>query len=178
MKKAIFLDRDGTIIKFKFPLTQESEVQLLDNAGKAIKIMNDKGYLVIIVSNQPAIAMNYCSKEKVDSIHRYLLGKLAEYGARVDAVYYCPHFDGEFQGGNKALLHPCSCRKPSPGLIFKASEDFDIDLKKSYMVGDTYKDIGAGNAAGCKSIFVKSGAGTAINGVEIYDDIYEFAKKL
>ncbi len=178
MKKAIFLDRDGTIIKFRFPITQECEIELLPDAAKAVRAMNQAGYLVIIVTNQPVIAMNICSEERLDELHSYIRRLFEEQGAHIDGFYYCPHYDMNVKNAREEYICQCTCRKPQPGLILKAAEDFDIDLSRSFMVGDTLRDVEAGVAAGCKSIFVKSGAEEPLKPeAEVYDDIYDFVKK-
>lgn len=177
MKKAVFLDRDGTLIRFQFPITDKNDIELLPNAAEAVRLMNRAGYLVIMVTNQPVIAMNLCTEKELDEINQHLEFLLENRGAHLDGIYYCPHYDLPFENGREEFLCECFCRKPKPGLLLKAAEDFDIDLSSSFMVGDTKRDTDAGSAAGCKSVFVKSGAEKSVEGADTFDDIYDFALK-
>ena len=151
-QKAIFLDRDGTINKFVGFLKDESEFELIPNVTHTIKKLNDSGYLVIVITNQPVIARGDVSVEKLEIIHNKMETLLGQEGAYVDAIYYCPHHpDKGFPGEILDLKIDCECRKPKPGLIFKAKQDFNIDLENSWMIGDSKNDILAGKNAGCKT---------------------------
>ncbi len=155
MQKAVFLDRDGTINKHKGFITDPSEIELVENAGKAVANINKKGYLAIIVTNQPVIARGECTEEKLREIHNRLETLLGEQGAYIDGIYYCPHHpDKGFQKEVEELKISCSCRKPQPGMLLQAKEDFNIDLAESYMVGDSQRDVEAGENAGCKSVLL------------------------
>ncbi len=156
-QKAVFLDRDGTINKYVGFLRDINDFVLLDGVGKAIQIMNSLGYLVIVVTNQPVIARGEVSVEELANIHYKMETLLGLEGAYLDAIYYCPHHPHKgYEGEIAELKIECSCRKPKPGMLMKAAEDFNIDLSKSWMVGDGENDIRAGCAAGCKTVYVGS----------------------
>ena len=154
-QKAIFLDRDGTINIYKGFLTKEEDFELIPGVTEAIKLINRSGYLAIIVSNQPIIARGDCTFEELQTIHDKMETLLGKEGAFVDAIYYCPHHtDKGFEGERPEYKFDCDCRKPKPGLLLQAAKDWNIDLAKSYMIGDTDRDIEAGDNAGCKQSFL------------------------
>ena len=157
-QKAIFLDRDGTINKYVGFLTKPEEFDLLPGVAEAIRQINHSGYLCIVVSNQPVIARGDCTFEQLQEIHDKMETLLGQEGAFVDAIYYCPHHpDKGFEGERPAYKIDCNCRKPKPGLLLQAAKDWNIDLSQSYMIGDSERDVEAGNAAGCKqSFFIKT----------------------
>lgn len=175
-QKAIFLDRDGTINKYVGFLRNIDDFELLDGVAEAIKKINESGYLTIVVTNQPVIARGEVSIEELDNIHNKMETLLGEHGAYVDGIYYCPHHPHKgYKGERVEYKIECDCRKPKPGLLFMAAQDFDIDLNQSWMVGDSLNDIKAGKSAGCK---------TALIGNEEYGQEYsveslsEFVKKV
>lgn len=148
-QKAIFLDRDGTINKYVGFLRNIEEFELLDGVAKAIRKINESGYLAIVVSNQPVIARGEVTVEQLDEIHKKMMTLLGNEGAYVDAIYYCPHHpDSGYDGEIKELKIKCKCRKPEPGMLYQAQEDYNIDLSQSWMVGDSSNDIEAGKRAG------------------------------
>jgi len=149
MNKAVFLDRDGTINQEIHYLTDPRDLELLPSVAEAIKMLNEAKFEVIIVTNQSAIARGLLTKRKLEEIHNRLLKILNDKGAKIDAIYYCPHHPDE----------NCTCRKPKSGLIFKASKEHSIDLSESYVVGDKLIDIKSGRNAGCKAILVLTGYG-------------------
>lgn len=154
-QKAIFLDRDGTINKYVGFLSNINDFELLENVAEAIKIINSNGYLVIVVTNQPIIARGEATFEQLNEIHNKMETLLGKSGAYLDAIYYCPHHpDKGFPNEIAELKIDCQCRKPKPGMLIKAAEDFNIDLKESFMIGDSENDVKAGNAAGCKTILL------------------------
>ena len=163
-QKAIFLDRDGTINKYVGFLTKPEEFDLLPGVAEAIRQINHSGYLCIIVSNQPVIARGDCTFEQLQEIHDKMETLLGQEGAFVDAIYYCPHHpDKGFEGERPAYKIDCNCRKPKPGLLLQAAKDWNIDLSQSYMIGDSERDVEAGNAAGCKqSFFIKTNEPNAL----------------
>ena len=149
-QKAVFLDRDGTINEYRGFLTEISQFRLLDHVGEAIRKLNETGWLVIVVTNQPVIARGEVTIEQLEEIHKKMETLLGKEGAYVDAVYYCPHHtDRGFEGERLEYKITCDCRKPKPGMILKAAAEFNIDLEKSWMVGDSDSDIHAGRTAGC-----------------------------
>lgn len=150
-QKAIFLDRDGTINKYVGFLRDINDFELLPGVAGAIKLINQSGYLAIVVTNQPVIARGEVSWEELNEIHRKMQTLLGKEGAYVDGIYICPHHpDKGFEGERPEYKYDCDCRKPKPGLLVQAAKDFNIDMSQSYMIGDSQNDIKAGNAAGCK----------------------------
>ncbi len=145
--KAVFLDRDGTIAKDVHYCPRPEDFELLPSVPEAIKLLNENSFKVIVVTNQSGIARGYFTEETLAQIHQKMKDELAKYGARVDAIYHCPH-------------HPddgCECRKPKTALFLKAAGEHDIDLKSSYVVGDMQMDIDAGKSLDCKTVLVTTG---------------------
>lgn len=145
MNRAVFLDRDG-VINRKAPeggyITRWEEVEILPGTSEAIAQLNRAGFLVIVVTNQRAVAKGLMTIADLESIHRRLCEQLALGGAKIDAVFYCPH----------ELDPPCRCRKPEPGMLLDAARRYDLDLRASWMIGDSEKDIEAGRRAGCRTV--------------------------
>lgn len=151
-QKAIFLDRDGTINKYVGFLTNPEQFELLPGVAEAIKMINKSGYLAIVVTNQPVIARGDCTWEELQLIHEKMETELGKEGAFLDAIYVCPHHkDKGFERERAEYKFECNCRKPRPGLLLKAAEDFNIDLSQSVMIGDSESDLKAGESAGCKN---------------------------
>ena len=151
-QKAIFLDRDGTINYYVGFLRNIEEFELLPGAADAVKLINSSDYLVIVVTNQPVIARGEVTYEELQEIHNKMETLLGAEGAYLDAIYYCPHHPHRgFEGEIEELKINCDCRKPKPGMLLKAAEDFNIDLKQSWMLGDSENDVKAGKAAGCQT---------------------------
>ena len=150
-QKAIFLDRDGTINKMVGFVTKPEQFELIEGAAEAIKAINKSGYLAIVVTNQPVIARGDCTFEELQTIHDKMETELGKVGAFVDAIYVCPHHtDKGFEGERPEYKCNCDCRKPKPGLLLQAAKDFNIDLHESYMIGDSHRDVEAGENAGVK----------------------------
>jgi D-glycero-D-manno-heptose 1,7-bisphosphate phosphatase len=165
-QRAVFLDRDGTINKYVGFLREPEEMELLPGAAEAIKRINESGYLAIVVTNQPVIARGEVTVEQLDEIHNKLETLLGQEGAYLDAIYYCPHHpDKGFPGEISELKIDCDCRKPKPGMLLKAAEDFNIDLSQSWMVGYDERDTESGKAVGGRTVLVESKNGllSAIN---------------
>ena len=142
---AVFVDRDGVIVKDLGYATKPDDLSFIENSGKAIRLLKNAGYLVVLITNQSAIGRGILTIDGLEEIHERLFELLAADGGKLDAVYFCPH-------------HPddgCSCRKPYPGMITQAAAEHRIDLEDSYMIGDKITDIEAGMAAGCKPILVR-----------------------
>jgi D,D-heptose 1,7-bisphosphate phosphatase len=159
MNRAVFLDRDGVINELIYypehgiidsPFTVE-QVNLFPRAGEAIKKIREMGYRAIIVSNQPGIAKGHLSRETFDRIREKMKEHLAKDGASIDGEYYCFHHP---EAVVENLRVDCECRKPKPGLLFQAAEEQDVDLPRSWMIGDGLTDIEAGKAAGCKTMLL------------------------
>lgn len=152
-QKAIFLDRDGTINKYVGFLRNIDQFDLTDTSAEAIKMINNSEYLTIVVTNQPVIARGEVSFEQLDEIHKKMETLLGKQGAYIDGLYFCPHHPHSgFEGEVKELKIDCDCRKPKPGMLLQAAEDFNINLGESFMIGDSDIDMAAGSAAGCKCI--------------------------
>ena len=150
-QKAIFLDRDGTINKYVGFLRDIDDFELIEGASKAIKMINQSGYLAIVVTNQPVIARGEVSWDELHEIHKKMETLLGKEGAYIDGLYICPHHpDKGFEGERPEYKFDCECRKPKPGLLFQAARDFNIDLSLSYMIGDSERDVEAGKNARCR----------------------------
>ena len=177
-QKAVFLDRDGTINKYKGYITSPNQLELISGAAEAVRKINKSGYLAIVVTNQPSIAMGRMSYAVLDEIHSKLDTLLGEGGAYLDALYFCPHHPDKGFGGEIAELKKvCDCRKPSGGMLRKAAEEFNIDLGQSFMVGDSDRDILAGLDAGCTPIFLTNGDNTTeIENIRKYKKLSNFVK--
>ena len=154
-QKAVFLDRDGTINKYVGFLRNIDDFKLIDGVSEAIKKINQSGYLAIVVTNQPVIARGEVTWDELNEIHKKMATQLGKDGAYVDAIYVCPHHpDKGFEGERPEYKIDCYCRKPKPGLLLQAAKDFNIDLSQSIMIGDSDRDVEAGEAAGCKAIII------------------------
>ena len=152
---AVFLDRDGTINKYNGFVRTPDEFELIPGVASAIRRLNESGYLVIVATNQPVIARGETTVEGLNEIHNKMETLLGNEGAYVDGIYYCPHHPHKgYEGEVPELKIECDCRKPKPGLLLKAASDFNIDLEKSYMIGDTSNDVLAGINAGCNTILL------------------------
>jgi histidinol-phosphate phosphatase family protein len=157
-RRAVFLDRDGTVnaLRFNEYIVHPRMMRLLPGAAQAIRAMNRLGYLVIIVTNQGVIAREKATHKGLEEIHGKLIARLKKHGAKIDAFYYCPHHP---DGTQKELGIVCKCRKPEIGMIQDAVKEFGIDPKRSFMVGDTTGDILVGKRAGLTTILVGTGYG-------------------
>jgi D-glycero-D-manno-heptose 1,7-bisphosphate phosphatase len=144
MKKAAFLDRDG-VINRKAPegqyVTRWADMEFLPGSREGIRLLNDAGFLVIVVSNQRCVAKGLITTEDLESMHVRMCREFHAVGANIDAVYYCPH---DYQP-------PCDCRKPKPGMLLDAARAHDVQLAASWMIGDSGHDVQAGRNAGCKT---------------------------
>lgn len=157
-QRAIFLDRDGTMNVSKGFISKADELELIPGTIDAIKAINKSGALAIVITNQPVIARGECSFEELHNIHNKLKTLLGEKGAFVDDIFYCPHHpDKGFEGEVPELKFDCECRKPKTGMIEEAVKKYNIDLSKSYMVGDSTMDLETARNAGIKSVLVNTG---------------------
>lgn len=157
-QRAIFIDRDGTINVSKGFISKADDLELIPGSIEAIKAINKSGALAIVITNQPVIARGECSFEELHNIHNKLKTLLGEKGAFVDDIFYCPHHpDKGFDGEVPELKFDCECRKPKTGMIDEAVEKYNIDLSKSYMVGDSTMDLETARNAGVKSVLVDTG---------------------
>ena len=157
-QRAIFLDRDGTMNVSKGFISKADDLELIPGTIEAIKDINKSGALAIVITNQPVIARGECSFEELHNIHNKLKTLLGEKGVFVDDIFYCPHHpDKGFEGELPELKFDCECRKPKTGMIEEAVEKYNIDLSKSYMVGDSTMDLEMARNAGIKSVLVNTG---------------------
>lgn len=162
-QKAIFLDRDGTINKYVGFLTKPEQFELLPGVAEAIKMINKSGYLAIVATNQPVIARGDCTWEELQQIHNKMESDLGKKGAFLDAIYICPHHkDKGFEGEKPEYKFDCECRKPKPGLLYQAAKEFNIDLKKSYIIGDSETDIESGRGIVNKGILIERNNGQSM----------------
>jgi D,D-heptose 1,7-bisphosphate phosphatase len=142
--RAVFIDRDNTICRDVPYCSRPEDLELLPKVTDGIRLLNEHGFKVVVITNQSGVARGYFTEDVLSRIHQKMQGDLAERGASVDAIYYCPH-------------HPdnnCDCRKPKPTMLFQAAHDLDIDLRKSYVIGDSDMDTKMGKEAGCVTIIV------------------------
>lgn len=156
-QKTVFLDRDGTINRYVGFLRNIDDFELLPGVAEAIKAINASGFLAIVVTNQPVIARGDLTYDQLQEIHNKMETLLGAEGAYLDAIYFCPHHPHKgYEGEIPELKIECDCRKPKPGMLLKAAEDFNIDLSLSWMIGDGENDVKAGKAAGCKTGLIGS----------------------
>lgn len=150
--RAVFLDRDGTLIEDVNFLREPSGIRIMPGAPEAIRLLREGGYRIIIVSNQSGVARGCFTEEKLVEINEKVQALFAEAGAAIDAVYYCPHLP---EGIAPEYAIDCLCRKPLPGMFFRAAADWNIELTDSFAIGDSERDVEAGRRAGCHTILVK-----------------------
>lgn len=154
--RAIFLDRDGTLILEVGHLHRAEDISLYPGAVEAVTMTNQRGILAVVITNQSAVARGFLSEDELHEVHQVLAERFLEQGARLDAFYYCPHHPE----GNGVYRQVCQCRKPQPGLLLQAAEELDIDLSGSHVIGDRLADVEVGARAGCaSSVLVKTGYG-------------------
>ncbi|MFC1771489.1 D-glycero-alpha-D-manno-heptose-1,7-bisphosphate 7-phosphatase [Candidatus Margulisiibacteriota bacterium] len=156
MNKAVFLDRDGTIIKEKHFLKSPELVELEKNALAALKILQENGFLLIIITNQSGIARGIIKPEEFYAVQHHLLDLLSEKGIAIKGYYFCPHHP---EAEKEEYKKDCTCRKPEPGMLLLAAKEHNISLTDSFMIGDKAADVEAGKKVNMKSILVKTGYG-------------------
>jgi len=157
-QKAIFLDRDGVINEEISFIIKPEDLILYDFTPAAIRKINQSGYKAIVISNQSAIARNLCTLEELQAIHNKLDTELGRSKAKLDSIYFCPHHPEKGQAKERSeYITDCNCRKPKPGMLLEAANDFNLDLSASFMIGDNGRDIEAGKNAGCITVGVRTG---------------------
>ena len=157
MYKACFLDRDGVLIEEEDYLCDPARVRLCSGAVEAIKLAHSVGRKVFLISNQAGLAKGTFKMEDLKAVHAKVEELLAAHGVALDGYYYCPH---HAKGIVPEYTRECSCRKPGPGMILKAAEEHDLDVKNSFMIGDRLTDLEAGVNAGCSAVaLVRTGYG-------------------
>lgn len=156
INRAIFLDRDGTLNEEAGYIAAPEQFKLFGFAAEAVRLINEAGWRAIVLTNQSGIARGYLTEEFLLQTHKLMEDSLRLQGARLDAIYYCPHHP-DF--GQPPYRRDCDCRKPKPGLIEKAAKEFDLDLTGCFVIGDRYRDVEMGHAAGASSVMVMTGFG-------------------
>jgi D-glycero-D-manno-heptose 1,7-bisphosphate phosphatase len=154
MNKAVFIDRDGTLIKDVPYNANPVLIEFLPGAIEALTALKKNKFLLILISNQSGIARGFFTIEQLNQMHEVMQQTLRNFNVQLDDIYYCPHHP---EGKIKEYATQCECRKPKPGLILQAAKKYNIDLNNSWMVGDILNDVEAGNAAGCKTILLDNG---------------------
>ena len=154
-RPAVFLDRDGVLNRDMDKAPRAENFELLPGVSEAVRLLNQSDYLSIVVTNQPMIAKGFVTFHDVDEVHKRLETELGNEKAYLDGIYFCPHHPEKgFPGEVAELKIDCGCRKPKPGMLLRAREDFNIDLQSSWMIGDRDSDMQAGKNAGCHTILV------------------------
>jgi mannose-1-phosphate guanylyltransferase / phosphomannomutase len=155
---AIFLDRDGVINRHIDQVHRAEDIELLPHVAEAIRMINDSSFISIVITNQPAVARGLCDMAEIKRMHNRIDTLLGADRAFIDCYYFCPHHpDSGYPGENRALKIACTCRKPKTGMIDEACRKFNIDLTRSYFIGDTWRDIQTGKNAGTKTILLGTG---------------------
>ena len=156
MTRAVFLDRDGTLNEEVGHITRPEGLRLIPNAARALRLLSEHNFTLIVITNQSAVARGLLTEEELQMINLKLQTELASEGACVEAIYYCPHHpEGEVELYRKS----CGCRKPEPGMLVQASKDFGISLAESFVIGDRYYDMEMAHAVGAKGVLVLTGHG-------------------
>ena len=158
MKPAVFLDRDGTILEEIGYLTPASQPSVYPWSIDAMRLLKHAGFAIVVVTNQGGVGRGLYTREFVEETHRALAAQFAAGGAEVDAWHYCPHHPDALVAG---LAGPCACRKPEPGMVYDATRALDLDLARSWVVGDQWRDIQMGHVVGARTILVRTGHGRA-----------------
>jgi D-glycero-D-manno-heptose 1,7-bisphosphate phosphatase len=155
-RRAIFLDRDGTVCEEVGYVNHVDRVRLCDGSALAVRKANEAGFQTVLVTNQSGVARQYFPESLVGEVHDRLRNLLASEGARLDGIYYCPHHP---DATSESYGRDCDCRKPRPGMLLRAAAEMGIDLAASYMIGDTIRDVEAGHGAGATTVMVRTGYG-------------------
>ncbi|HYT76066.1 MAG TPA: HAD family hydrolase [Vicinamibacterales bacterium] len=157
MKRAVFLDRDGTLIEEAGYLDRLERMIFFPYSVDAVRALNQAGYAVVVITNQAGIARGIVREAFVAEAHARISERLEAGGARIDGFYYCPHYP---EGTIERYRIACDCRKPQPGLLRRAAADLDLDLGRSFVVGDRWHDLAAGQAVGARGVLVRTGLGS------------------
>ncbi len=155
-RPAVFIDRDGTISEEVGYVNHPSRYKVFPFAATALRRLHEAGWLAVLVTNQAGVARGYFSEDLIHTVHDLLQAELNKQGARLDAIYYCPHHPSV---GDAPYRQACDCRKPQTGLITRAAAEHDIDIKRSWMIGDRYSDIELARNANLRAAFVLTGYG-------------------
>lgn len=155
--RAVFLDRDGTLVHPRHYPSRPDDLHLYNNIGPGLRDIQRAGFLLVVITNQSGIARGYFTEAELQRMHEHLARELERLDVRLDAIYYCPHHP---EGVIRELTMRCDCRKPQPGMLLKAAADLDLDLQHCWFIGDILDDVEAGNRAGCRTILVDLGTET------------------
>jgi len=153
-RRAIFLDRDGTLVHPVHYPSRPEQLHVYDNIGPLLQVLQERDFSLVVITNQAGIAHGYFSEADLWSMHEHICAQLASWGITFDGMYYCPHHP---EGVIPALAIHCECRKPRPGMLRQAAHEIGLDLRHSWFIGDILDDIEAGNRAGCSTILVDLG---------------------
>lgn len=153
LNRAVFLDRDGVIIADTGYIDSIKRVFFLPGVAEGLKKLQEKGFMLVIITNQSGVARGFFSEQTLKGINKNILDRLKIQGVEIEKVYYCPHHP---EGKIKEYTLQCDCRKPLPGMILQAARELNIDLGASFLIGDSERDILAGQSAGCKTILLKN----------------------
>jgi len=153
-QRAIFLDKDGTLIEDVPYNVDPAQIRLAWQAGAALQLLQGLGYRLIVVTNQSGVARGQFTEAALGQVQARLGELLAQYGVALDGFYYCPHHE---HGTVARYAVACTCRKPMPGLLLRAAQEHDIDLAQSWMIGDILNDVEAGHRAGCRAALIDNG---------------------
>ena len=153
---AVFLDRDGTLVEEAGYLDRLERLQFFPYSVDAVRTLNRAGFPVVIVTNQAGVARGIFREDFVAEAHRHITERLERGGARVDGFYYCPHHP---EASIERYRLACDCRKPQPGLLHRAASDLNLDLRRSFVIGDRWHDLEAGQAVGARGVLVRTGYG-------------------
>jgi D-glycero-D-manno-heptose 1,7-bisphosphate phosphatase len=154
MNKAIFIDKDGTLVKNIPYNTDPRKVSIYEDVPDAIRMLKEQGFKIVVVSNQPGIALGYFNESEFKNFIHTFCRMFKEKNSSLDAFYYCPHFP---EGKKSRYVKKCNCRKPMPGMVLEAAKDLNIDLSRSWMVGDILNDVESGKRAGCRTVLIDNG---------------------
>ena len=152
--RAILLDRDGTLVHPRHYPSRPEDLCIYDGITPHLRRLQSAGFRLVVITNQAGIARGYFTETDLEQMHASLKSELAKEGVRLDAIYYCPH---HVEGVVKEFARSCACRKPQPGMLLQAAADLNLDLRRSWFVGDILDDVEAGNRAGCRTILVDLG---------------------
>lgn len=152
--RAIFLDRDGTLVHARHYPSRPADLRLYDHIGPGLCGLQRAGFRLVVVTNQSGLALGYFGEAELQAMHEHLARELARLGVRLDGIYFCPHHP---RGTIPELAIACECRKPRPGMLLRAAAELEIDLQRSWFIGDILDDVEAGNRAGCRTVLVDLG---------------------
>src|SRR6266566_6365608 len=153
-QRAVFLDRDGTLVHPRHYPSSLGDLHLYNNIGPGLKDLQRAGFRMVVITNQAGLARGYFTLVDLHCMHKHLTSELAQLGVQLDAIYHCPHHP---EGVIPELAIRCNCRKPQPGMLLQAAADLDLGLQHCWFVGDILDDVEAGNRAGCRTILVDLG---------------------